>query len=168
MRVLALVALAAACGPGGTDVGEVVDSSPWAPPADWDGDPIDPDPSGIQPLDAGVDTAWQPPDDLTATYEADIHPLWGQHCIPCHIDGASGGLSLVVGYDALVDVPSVVVTDMMLIAPGDPRQSYLWRKIQGTHVLAGGSGQRMPFESSALSRDDRDLIAAWILNGVPQ
>ena len=61
-----------------------------------------------------------------------------------------------------MDVPS-----MPLIDPGDPENSYLWRKIDGTHIAAGGAGATMP-RTGSIGKKKRDKIEAWILDNAPR
>jgi len=50
------------------------------------------------------------------------------------------------------------------IAPGDPEGSYLWAKLNGTQIEAGGDGSPMPL---GVPLDDATLaiIEQWILEG---
>lgn len=50
--------------------------------------------------------------------------------------------------------------------PGDPNNSYLYRKVAGTHRVVGGTGNRMP-PTSALSSAQIAMICTWITEGAP-
>ena len=52
-------------------------------------------------------------------------------------------------------------SDVMLVAPNEPENSYLFRKIEGTPGISGG---RMP-PSGSLPRAEIDVIREWITNG---
>jgi hypothetical protein len=49
------------------------------------------------------------------------------------------------------------------VAPGDPSNSYLYRKITG----AGITGERMPLQMPPLSDDKIRLVRDWIRRGAP-
>jgi hypothetical protein len=83
-------------------------------------------------------------------------------CMGCHY-GQPAGLGFVDAYDSLVNVPSTQAPGMVRVAPGDPDNSYLWRKLEGTHTGVG-SGDRMP-QGGTLSADGRALVLAWIEGG---
>lgn len=95
---------------------------------------------------------------------ADIQPIFNTYCVACHQDAAPGeGLSLqsrtMLGNT--VEIASTQVPDMVRIMPGDAEASYLYRKVTGTHIEAGGTGAQMPIggelDAAALER-----IRSWI------
>jgi hypothetical protein len=57
------------------------------------------------------------------------------------------------------------------VKPGDPRESFLMRKLDGSHCVldgqcAGGNcGQSMPRDDESLPIDARDKIRRWIAQG---
>lgn len=110
------------------------------------------------------------PGNGTPTFTEDVQPIFSANCAfsGCH-GGASPaqGMNLSAGqaYLNTVGVPSVELPGMDRIEPGQPDQSYLVNKIQGTQASVGGSGQRMPLGGSALSQDDIDTIRAWVEAG---
>lgn len=75
-------------------------------------------------------------------------------------------ISLKVGeaYDNLVGVPSEQLTTMNLVEPGSLNASYLWHKLNDTHLEVGGSGLRMP-STIPLDAADIDLVGRWIAGG---
>lgn len=97
----------------------------------------------------------------------DVHrEVFAVACVQCHIDRVSGGLSLRDD-DALLDrllAPSVQLSTMPRVDPGNPEGSYLWLKLIGDHESVGGSGQRMPL-SGAIDGDSLDLVERWIRTG---
>lgn len=82
----------------------------------------------------------------------------------CH-QGASApqGLRLddVNSYALLVDVDSNEVAAIKRVAPGDPDNSYLIQKLEGTAAV----GQQMPVGSAPLAQSRIDVIRQWITDG---
>ena len=66
-------------------------------------------------------------------------------------------------YAAIVGVPSVEMPQLMRVAPNDPANSYLYRKITG----AGITGDRMPQGGPYLSDAQLKLVRDWIRRGAP-
>lgn len=100
-------------------------------------------------------------------FRADIVPLLKSRCVMCHLPGAEqGGLALHPkgAYANLIDVKSTQ-SPLVLVSPGNPENSYLYRKLTGTHLQAGGSGERMPFGDASLSEEDLDRVRRWIEGG---
>ena len=77
--------------------------------------------------------------------------------------GAPQGLVLDAGnsYTLLVDVPSNEVPALKRIDPGDPENSYLIQKLEGT----AASGGRMPLNGTPLPQTSIDTIRQWITDG---
>lgn len=97
-------------------------------------------------------------------FERDLAPKLAG-CAGCHSgDDPSGQLDLSDPF-AAVDAESNQST-LVLIAPGDHLESYLWHKVSGTHGIAGGLGTRMPV-GGAWPQEDIDLLAQWINLGAP-
>jgi hypothetical protein len=85
-------------------------------------------------------------------------------CTTCHAGAqAPVGLRLEdgVSYTMLVDVPSAQVPGLRRVAPGDPDNSYLVHKVEGTAAV----GRRMPLGLSPLDQEQIDLIRQWIAAG---
>jgi len=96
-------------------------------------------------------------------WTADIQPIVNR-CVSCHQNAApAGGLSLQRG-TAPANLIWVTAgqADMPYVTPGDPSQSYLWHKLAGTHVEAGGTGAQMPL-GSKLGETELTAIEAWIV-----
>ncbi|RKG94715.1 PKD domain-containing protein, partial [Corallococcus sp. CA053C] len=100
-------------------------------------------------------------------YTADIQNVWKNvpSCLGCH--DASGGLNLTAGssYSSLVNVTSTAngCTSLKLVAPGDPDQSALVKKLEGT-----ACGTRMPRNNQTYFNQHPDqliLVRSWILAG---
>ncbi len=107
----------------------------------------------------------------TPTLSGDVQPILSANCAfsGCHA-GASPeqGMNLSSGqtFANTVNVASVE-SNLDRIEPGQPDQSYLVHKIQGTQASVGGTGGRMPLNSPALPQADIDKIRAWITAGAP-
>jgi hypothetical protein len=56
-------------------------------------------------------------------------------------------------------------TALNRVEPGKPDESYLVHKLEGTHVAAGGTGDRMPTGGAPLSIEQIATIRAWIEQG---
>ena len=78
---------------------------------------------------------------------------------------AKGELTLhpAAAWQNVVEVGSTQV-DMFLVAPGDLEQSYLYRKLNNTHMEVGGSGDQMPFDAK-LTAEELETIRTWIEQG---
>lgn len=82
----------------------------------------------------------------------------------CHFGaGAPQGLRLddANSYALLVGVASMEEPSVLRVAPGDPNNSYLIQKIEGT----AATGQQMPFNAPALPQATIDVIRQWISDG---
>jgi hypothetical protein len=132
-------------------------------------DPTNPDEPG-QPKpnakDAGGDAkpaADAGPTGPTAFTKAELQALVDDRCSPCHIDFESGGMSLANDFTTnTVGVASTELPSMKRIAKGDHDQSYLWHKVNGSHLGVGGSGARMPKGGAALTATEIDRLAKFI------
>lgn len=141
MRLLTvplLAALAAGCGSGGGDGG----TSNTGP-----GD------------DTGDDGTM-----LVATFESIQQNVFSDQCEMCHT-GASApeGLRLdpANSYDLLVGVPSSQQPSLQRVDPGNPDDSYLIRKLEGT----AATGEQMPLSLPPLPQADIAVIRQWITDG---
>ena len=86
-------------------------------------------------------------------------------CVECHSGtGAPQGLRLEDGrsFENLVGVRSAEVPELFRIAPGDPRNSYLVRKLEGGPGIVGG---QMPLNGSPLPQPVINSIRLWISGG---
>jgi hypothetical protein len=99
-------------------------------------------------------------DDFTTIQQTIFTPI----CTACHAGAqAPQGLRLEdgVSYTMLVDVPSAQVPDLRRVLPGDPGNSYLVQKLEGTAAVGG----RMPLDLPPLDQQQLDLIRQWIAAG---
>ena len=110
-----------------------------------------------------------PPDPVWSAIHSQVI---GSTCGGCH--GGSAGLSGLgncnTAYAALVGVPSTENPSMNRVEPGDPGNSWLMYKLDGTQgwftgTCSGGfCGSQMPL-GGELSVDVRDAIRFWIASG---
>jgi hypothetical protein len=118
------------------------------------------------PTDPGVGGG--EPIDQTATFTRVQNEIFTPSCavIGCHHPiGQQSQQVLVAGqaYANTVNVRSVENPSLFRVAPGDPANSYLYRKITG----AGITGDRMPQAGPALSDAQIKLVRDWIRRGAP-
>lgn len=82
----------------------------------------------------------------------------------CHFGaGAPQGLRLdeANSYGLLVGIASGEVSSVLRVAAGDPNNSYLIQKLEGTASVGG----RMPLNAPSLDRTSIDTIRQWITDG---
>lgn len=82
----------------------------------------------------------------------------------CHLGaGAPQGLRLddANSYGLLVGVASSEVSSILRVAPGDPDNSYLIRKLEGTASV----GAQMPLNAPPIEQVSIDVIRQWITDG---
>jgi len=85
-------------------------------------------------------------------------------CTVCHINNSAPEnlqLDEANSYVMLVNVPSAQQQSLMRVAPGDPDNSYLIHKLEGTAV----SGSQMPQGGPALPQATIDMVRQWISDG---
>jgi hypothetical protein len=104
-------------------------------------------------------------------WDSDLQSLVNSRCVACHQNASPAGkLSLQRGGppENLVGVQSEQA-DMAFVTPQSPEDSYLYRKLDGTHLDAGGSGERMPL-GGALTEADLTVFRDWIMGckGIPE
>ena len=105
-----------------------------------------------------------PPPTLQATFDAIQQNVFTPICTACHV-GASApqGLRLDVtnSYALLVGVASAEQPALQRVRPGDPDNSYLIQKLEGTAAVGG----QMPLGGTPLTQADIDVIRQWITDG---
>jgi hypothetical protein len=108
------------------------------------------------------------PIDPSATFTRVQNEIFTPTCanIGCHNPiGQQSQLVLTAGqaYGNTVNVSSVEMPQLRRVQPGDPTNSYLYRKITG----AGITGDRMPQALPPLSDAQIKLVRDWIRRGAP-
>ena len=101
------------------------------------------------------------PDLTSATFTAVQQEVLTPTCAisGCHNGSESPNLSAGVAFNNIVDVQSSQGLDY--IEPGNPDNSYLVKKLEGTGI----AGLRMPRGATALSAAAIDSIRAWVTDG---
>lgn len=91
-------------------------------------------------------------------------------CSACHTGPTSNALpsgmnlsSAADSFAALVGVASIQVPALNRVEPGNPDDSYLIRKLEGTQSV----GDRMPQGGPFLDQETIDTIRQWITDGAP-
>ncbi len=147
-----------------TFLGACGGSSGGGPPGNGGGNGGAPPPPPPPPEDP-----YQPPpgDPLIATLPSIQAHIFTPICTACHAGAAAPeGLMLDAAnsYGLLVDVPSVQAPDLMRVEPGNPDDSYLIQKLEGTAAV----GARMPEGGPPLPQSDINVIRQWITEGAQQ
>ena len=108
------------------------------------------------------------PIDPTATFTRVQNEIFTPTCavIGCHgVIGQQSSLILAPGqaYQQTVGHPSVEMPSLARVSPGDPTNSYLYRKITGSGI----TGDRMPQGGPFLNDAQLKLVRDWIRRGAP-
>ncbi|MCC5872509.1 MAG: hypothetical protein JJU22_08950 [Gammaproteobacteria bacterium] len=100
------------------------------------------------------------------SFRADVVPILNAHCVACHLTGQEqGGVALHARAAPanLVGVASEQ-SPLLRVQPGEPGRSYLFHKLNDTHLDVGGEGGPMPMGRS-LDPEQIAVIARWIEQG---
>jgi hypothetical protein len=121
--------------------------------------------------------------DLTApavSFKDDVLPAFRQSCVfsSCHGPGLAPSFGPKQGdadtkaiVEGMVGKPSAELTSMNLVTAGDPKQSWLMRKLDGDFCLfksqceGGDCGELMPAGGDRLDVQTRDTVRRWIAQG---
>jgi hypothetical protein len=108
------------------------------------------------------------PIDPTATFTRVQNEIFTPTCarLGCHDrlgQQSQQQLQAGVAYAQVVNQPSVELPSLVRVAPGDPANSYHYRKIVG----AGITGDRMPQGGPFLTDAQITLVRNWIRRGAP-
>ncbi|OFV82126.1 MAG: hypothetical protein A2Y78_09795, partial [Acidobacteria bacterium RBG_13_68_16] len=98
----------------------------------------------------------------TATLSAIQAQIFTPICASCHPPNQGMDLRAGQTFASVVGVSSSEQPSLQRVKPGDPDNSYLYRKITGA---AGITGVQMPFGGPPLSAAQIQLIHDWILAG---
>lgn len=151
-----LAIILAACGPGS---GEGLDRN---------GNPLGA-PGGAVGGGSGGGNLLPPVPGLAPTLDSIQTNVFSIDCaVPgCHGGaGAQQGLRLDPGfaYGNLVNVASPRDPNLIRVIPGDPDNSFIVHKLEGTQTL----GDRMPQGGPYLPQSTIDVMRQWIAGGAPQ
>lgn len=121
--------------------------------------------------DDRMPTEMEPPPSADATFTRVQSQVFTPQCaIPgCHGGRAADAqenmpLGPGLSYDAIVWAPSRQMPSLLRVAPFDPENSYLVRKITpGSAIL----GAPMPF-GATIFEEDRRLVRDWVARGAPR
>ena len=97
-------------------------------------------------------------------YATQIQPIFNSRCTECHSGGgAPQGLRLDAAnsFANLVNIASREVPSLERVEPGNPDDSYLVQKVEGTAAVGG----RMPLGRAPLTAAQIALIRQWISEG---
>src|SRR5260370_40498985 len=119
-----------------------------------------------EPTDPGLGGG--EPIDPTATFTRVQNEIFSPTCasLGCHDPlGHQQDLILKAGqaYAKIVNQPSTETPSLQRIAPGDPANSYLYRKMP----RSGITGDRMPQGGPYLTDAQIKLVRDWIRRGAP-
>lgn len=76
-------------------------------------------------------------------------------------------LEAATAWSSLVNKPASQVPTMLRVAPGEPDESYLMKKLLGTARSVGGVDSTMPLFRPPLDAEKLDAIRRWIARGAP-
>lgn len=119
-----------------------------------------------------------------AHFRSDVIPLFVQSCAftSCHGNPGGGSSGLFLGtkdgatdpatvYKSIVGVAAPELPTMSLVAGGNPKGSFLMRKLDGDHCMLdkackeGSCGGAMPRTGEILPVEERDKVRRWIAQG---
>ena len=116
--------------------------------------------------DGGDGTGLPPAGPLVASFSSIQANVFTPNCAVtgCHF-GANAPQQLRLdeasSYGLLVGVASKEESGILRVSPGDPDNSYLVQKLEGT----ASSGQQMPLDAPPLPQSALDVIRQWISDG---
>jgi hypothetical protein len=114
------------------------------------------------------------------SFSKNVMPIFKPSCAftNCHgLMGSSNGVFLGEGsgpgavHANIVGRRSSKMQSMDLVKPGDPRESFMMRKLDGSHCVLeaqctnGDCGDSMPRREELLPIEERDTIRRWIAQG---
>jgi uncharacterized protein (TIGR03118 family) len=109
-----------------------------------------------------------PPPPATVTLTQLQANIFSPRCASCHSGGGSGLprsmdlTSAAASFAALVNVNSVQNAALKRVLPGDPANSWLIHKLEGTNL---GGTSRMPLGGPFLDQPTIDQVKTWISEG---
>jgi mono/diheme cytochrome c family protein len=94
--------------------------------------------------------------------------IFTPRCATCHtgngavLPGSMNLTSAAATFASLVNVTSEQNAALKRVLPGQPNDSYLVHKLEGTNI---GNTARMPFGGPFLDQPTIDMVRAWITQG---
>jgi hypothetical protein len=119
------------------------------------------------------------PSKPAVSFSRDVMPVITQSCAfsTCHGSNIGPANGVFLGRDparvhaAIVGVKAGELPAMPFVTPGNPRESFLMRKIDGSQCVLddrckdGDCGDSMPKNTSPLEVERRDIVRRWIAQG---
>jgi hypothetical protein len=120
------------------------------------------------------------PQTPAVSFSKDVQPIFKLSCAftNCHgLQASSNGVFLgdtagpAAVHASIVSRRATALQTMDLVKPGDPRESFLMRKLDGSQCVldsqctGGTCGDSMPRQEETLPLEDRDTIRRWIAQG---
>lgn len=146
----------------------------WIAGAEFEGgdDPTTGDPgtdTDTGDTDTGTDTdTGEPLEPTFANVQAVLDVNCSCHFTPAGAGNGNFGMTMGDSYSEIVEVKSPS-TDLNLIEPNKPEESYLYLKLAGGfEEVSGGTGTLMPPVMGLKDQAQIELIEAWILAGALQ
>ena len=104
------------------------------------------------------------PEGVPVSYAEHLEPLVIARCVSCHTaeePEANLVLEVGTGHGEMVGRASTQVPELLIVAPGDVEDSYLWRKL--VHDVEIGRGMpRTVVGAIELPADEIELYRRWI------
>jgi hypothetical protein len=106
----------------------------------------------------------------TVSYNADVAPIFRNHCLSCHYSGSRLDLDLQNPFDpehGIINRPNTYTKarNSVVVVPGRPEESALIDKVSATDLDHDTEGDPMPFATPYLTADERKAIETWIDEG---
>lgn len=110
---------------------------------------------------------WGAAPETPLSYSNDLEELVVKRCVDCHSTKEPKANLILVegeGFGNMVGTASVQVPEVQLVVPGDPENSYVWKKLLGEVEIGKGMPRTM-FGSKVLPEKELDLFRRWIEDG---
>lgn len=119
---------------------------------------------GLAPLFVGeiAEGIDRTPPDAGVSWSKHIQPLFRNKCGVCHMDGTTRGDGYFLDTPALANQTINPRNPTALIVPGDPENSFLYRKLVHRSPTYGA---QMPLALPPLAEHGMELVRRWILEG---
>jgi hypothetical protein len=119
------------------------------------------------------------PNTPQVTFSRDVFPLFKTCATTTNCHGTANNENHVfispndprATVPGLVNVPSKKLPSMVYVKPGDPNESFLMKKLDGSHCaldrkcVGGTCGDQMPNKETQFPVNERDTVRRWIAQG---